>query len=132
MEVCVDALFWLQPGERLPSDDLIQAAHEVVHLLTQQALPAATTTVLGKAMTPIPAVELHIAGRTEPDTNRPVPLEQLIDLDRLGQRLGTQPAYRTGEFLRQDLIDAGDWHGAVTDALTVIAMDWKFLKPLIS
>jgi hypothetical protein len=132
LETCVDALFWRLPGERLPSDDMIQAAHEVVYLLTQQTHPATTTAVLGKAMRSIPPVELHVAGRPDPYMSTSVSLDKLIDLNRLGQRIGTQPAYRAGEFLRQDLIDTGDWHGAVTDALTVIAMDWRFPSPLIS
>lgn len=53
-------------------------------------------------------------------------------LVRLDGRNATADRRVARALFRQDLIDAGDWHGAVTDALTVIAMDWKFLNPLIS
>lgn len=76
-------------------------------------------------------MELHVAACHEPDTNQVMALETLIAIDELGPRVGNHSAYRAGEILRQDLIDAGDWDEAVSDALRVMAMDWRIMDPAI-
>jgi hypothetical protein len=84
---------------------------------------------VGKLTLPAPAIEFHVASRLDPDTNNYLPMEDVVRLEELGQRVGKQPVSRGGEMLRPDLINEGRWEEAVFDAFKTMAMDWQVLDP---
>jgi hypothetical protein len=131
LEVWMDALFWCDADERLPAHTLMESGSILAEALAEQVLPAATIALIGEAMLPLPLIEFHVAGKVDRDTGGYVPLERFVALEDLGERVGSQPAYRTGEFLRPDLVNAGRWDEAAADAFEAMALDWRFLHPKI-
>lgn len=124
----IDVHRWM--GDALvPFSEVHKACREAVRTLTQLTLPAVTELLVGTALLPLPFIDLQIVGKTEVDTGAPVPLETIVDLTPLGDRYGGQVISRGGEYLSNDLVGKDSWNDAVSDALTVIAMDWRFLDP---
>ncbi|MFH9768160.1 helix-turn-helix domain-containing protein [Streptomyces microflavus] len=124
LDVFFDLLFWSK-AQLVAGELWIQACYEAVHSLVHDALPALTEGLLGTAALPSPPIELHIApGRQHAPLNA-------LNLDSLGQRTGNGDVRRGSDFLREDLIAAGDLKGAVTEALRNIALDWRYLHPTL-
>lgn len=131
LETWLDSFYWCVPGEKLSPGAVLRAGSVLVRMLAEQVLPAATEALVGNVVLPVPAIEFHVASRLDPDTNNYLPMEDVVALDELGQRVGSKPVSRGGEMLRPDLVDAGRWDEAVFDAFKAMAMDWQILDPLI-
>jgi hypothetical protein len=129
LETWLDAFYWCKPGEKLSPGAILHAGRVLVQLLAENVLPAATGALVGKLTLPAPAIEFHVASRLDPDTNNYLPMEDVVRLEELGQRVGKQPVSRGGEMLRPDLINEGRWEEAVFDAFKTMAMDWQVLDP---
>ncbi|MFE2374724.1 hypothetical protein [Streptomyces sp. NPDC059398] len=134
LEVISDIRHWPMGHGKLNWHAVQRAFQEMVPAISDVLMPWALKAVVGPATLSPPIVEIHIATHSAGARSGQlaVPVDEVIDTTNLGTKASSGHAYGGGEVLDETLIKDGNWSPAVIEALTAMAMDWKYPSPCMT